>query len=464
VSEGLLAAAESLVTGLRQTGAAPTALATLLAGVVAAQPGEPVAQVALAQCRWEAGDRPGAIAAWRAALALRPRDPVAAALLGIGVVRAEALSHGPGLAEGCALLEEVAARAPAILDARLWLGIGLVELRRTVAGLAALDGVLPLLPEDHRLHLSRGHALLTLGRLQEGWASHAWRWRQGRAIAVRAPADPLARPDPGAWAGRTVLLYAEQGHGDTLQCLRYVPMAVAAGALVVLEVQPALVRLARMMPGVAAVVAQGEVVPAHDLAVPMFHLPWAFGTELGSIPGAVPYLRADADEVARWRARVSGLAGMSVGLVWAGDPRPGQADAHAVDRRRSLTLGALGALAGIAGVSFVSLQKGAAGAERGPPGLVLHDWTDELQDFAATAALMEALDLVVSVDTAPAHLAGALGRPVWLLNRFDSCWRWLEGREDSPWYPTLTQFRQAAPGEWDGVVSRVAAALAARAR
>ena len=313
MSGGLLAAAESLVIGLRQTGAAPAVLAALLAGVVAARPGETAAQVALAQCRWEAGDRPGAIAAWRAAVALCPKDPMAAALLGIGLVRAGALSHGPELAEGCALLEGVAARAPAILDARLWLGIGLVELRRTAAGLAVLEALLPQLPEDQRLHLSRGHALLTLGRLGEGWASHAWRWRQRRAIAVRAPADPLARPDPGTWAGRTVLLYAEQGHGDTLQCLRYVTMAVASGARVVLEVQPALVRLARMMPevaaGVTAVLAQGEVVPAHDIAVPMFHLPWAFGTELGSIPAAVPYLRPDPGEVAGWRGWLGGASG-----------------------------------------------------------------------------------------------------------------------------------------------------------
>ena len=129
-----------------------------------------------------------------------------------------------------------------------------------------------------------------------------------------------------------------------------------------------------------------------------------------------------------------------------------------------MTLGALAPLAEVSGVSFVSLQKGMAGAEVGPPGLVLHDWTAELGDFAATAALMEALDLIVSVDTAPAHLAGALGREVWLLNRFDTCWRWQEGREDSPWYPTLRQFRQAAPGDWAGVVARVAGALAAWAR
>jgi hypothetical protein len=345
------------------------------------------------------------------------------------------------------------------------------RLRRQAEALGPLEAALILRPAEKTWHMARAEALLALGRWEEGWAEHAWRWQGVSGSRLRAPADPLARPDPRAWAGRTVLLYAEQGHGDTLQCLRYVPMAVAAGALVVLEVQPALVRLARGLAGVE-VVAAGEAVPRHDVAVPMFHLPWAFGTTVAAVPPGGPYLAADPGLAARWRVRLAALPGLKVGLVWAGEPRPENPAALATDRRRSMALAALAPLGAVAGVSFVSVQTGVAGRQAVPAGLVLHDWTAELVDFAETAGLMAALDLVISVDTAPAHLAGALGREVWLLNRFDTCWRWLLDRDDSPWYPTLRQFRQeragvwpgAWPGAWDEVVVRVAAALAERAR
>ena len=200
--------------------------------------------------------------------------------------------------------------------------------------------------------------------------------------------------------------------------------------------------------------------------MPLFHLPWAFDTALDTIPQGIPYLHPDAADVAHWRARLADLPRLRVGLVWSGDPRPEQPDAHQIDRRRSLGLAALAPLAAIPGVSFVSLQKGAGAAQAADPpaGMVLHDCSGALHDFAETAALMTALDLVISVDSAPAHLAGALGREIWLLNRFDSCWRWLRDRNDSPWYPTLRQFRQAAPGDWHGAIQAVAAALAERSR
>jgi hypothetical protein len=271
----------------------------------------------------------------------------------------------------------------------------------------------------------------------------------------RQPADPLSRPEPEAWRGRRVLLFAEQGFGDTLQFLRYVPMVQAIAAEVVVEVQPALTRLAATLPGAPMVVGQGDPVPAHDVAVPLLHLPWAFGTTPDTIPGGVPYLAADPAAVARWRARLGGLPGLKVGLAWAGDPRPQDRAAHRVDRRRSMTLAALAPLGEVPGVSFMSLQMGAAAAQARPEGMVLHDWTGELHDFADTAGLMQALDLVITVDTACVHLAGALGRPVWMMNRFDSCWRWLRERADSPWYPTLRIFRQVAPGEWGAVVGEV---------
>jgi hypothetical protein len=194
-------------------------------------------------------------------------------------------------------------------------------------------------------------------------------------------------------------------------------------------------------------------------------LPLAFGTTLETIPASVPYLAPDAGKVMAWRQRLAALPGRLVGLVWAGASRRHDPDAHAIDRRRSMTLRDLAPLADLPGISFVSLQKGdAAAASPGPrPELPLHDFTAELDDFADTAALVAALDLVITVDTAMAHLAGALGRPVWILNRFDACWRWLLHREDSPWYPTARLFRQSSPGRWDDVVDQVRASLASLA-
>ncbi len=179
------------------------------------------------------------------------------------------------------------------------------------------------------------------------------------------------------------------------------------------------------------------------------------------IPRTVPYLAADAAAVAAWHERLSALPGLRVGLCWAGNPRRDHPSAYAIDRRRSITLAQYAPLANVAGVHFVSLQKGdAAGQTVAPPiGLSLHDWTDELLDFADTAALIQALDLVITVDTAVAHLAGALGKPVWILNRFDACWRWLVDRDNSPWYPTARLFRQPKPDDWDSVVAKVATAL-----
>ena len=196
------------------------------------------------------------------------------------------------------------------------------------------------------------------------------------------------------------------------------------------------------------------VPPEGALYLPLASLPLLFGTTLATIPAEVPYVFAEPAAVAAWRTRLAALPGRKIGLAWAGDPRRTLSD-RAMDARRSIPLATLAPLAEIAGITLVSLQKGAA-----PTGVSLIDWTGELADFADTAALATALDLVITVDTAVAHLAAALGRPVWLLNRYDTDWRWLRGRDDSPWYPTLRQFRQTIPGDWHGVVQRVAAALA----
>ena len=408
------------------------------------------------------GEDAEAAQCFRVALALQPDMPQA--LIGL----ADAiLAQGPD-AEALAMVEWAMALDPSMpMAVALGLrALGLMGLQRPEEAIAEWQKVLALKPDDVDAHFGIGLAHLVVGRFEEGWAEYAWRWhRSDLTEQLRRPAEPLRRPDPAEWAGRTVLLYAEQGQGDTIQFLRYARLVVAAGARVLLEVPGSLRAIAASIPDIAGVYARGDEIPPYDLALPLLTLPWALGTRLETIPANVPYLRADLTRAAQFRRRMQGLPGLKVGLVWSGEPRLHSKIQSAMDRRRSLTLAALAPLAQVPGVVWISLQKGAPAAQAAtpPPGMVLHDWTDELTDFAATAALMTALDLVIAVDTAPLHLAGALGRPVWLLNRFDTDFRWLQGRDDSPWYPTLRQFRQSRPGDWDGVVERLAAALRDRA-
>jgi hypothetical protein len=220
--------------------------------------------------------------------------------------------------------------------------------------------------------------------------------------------------------------------------------------------------LLRSLRGVDLVLGRGEELPAFDVHCPIMSLPLAFRTEMPTIPAATPYLAARPERTALWAERLAQREGLKVGLVWAGAGHTYPRHAVVMDRKRSMHLSQFAPLATAPGVVFVSLQKDdAAGQALLPPvGLEILDWTSELEDFADTADLIAALDLVISVDTAVAHLAGALGKPVWLLNRFDSCWRWLQDREDSPWYPAHRIFRQPKHGDWESVIARVAAELA----
>jgi Flp pilus assembly protein TadD len=343
---------------------------------------------------------------------------------------------------------------PDSADAFANLGTVLFRLTRLDESEACYRAAVRLRPDGSEARENLGRTLLLAGKLAEGWEEHEWR------LQTASPArQPRGFPQP-QWSGeplgeRVLLLHAEQGFGDTIQFCRYVPLAAKLGR-VVLEAPPPLLRLLAGLPGVERVVAQGDALPAFDLHCPLLSLPRAFRTTLETIPAEIPYLAGAPDRVSFWRQRLAALEGIRVGLAWAGRPTQG------ADRRRSISLERLAPLAGLSGLSFVSLQTGDAAAQTRspPPGLVIQDWTNELHDFAETAALVEVLDLVIAVDTAVLHLAAAVGRPVWLLNRFDTCWRWLLERDDSPWYPKLRQFRQARPGDWDGVLGQVAAALA----
>lgn len=342
-------------------------------------------------------------------------------------------------------------------------GGALFELRRLDEALASYDKAIAFRPEFADAHHNQAMCRLALGDYERGWAQYEWRWRTRQFGSRRHSSTAPLWLGEEPLQGRTILIHWEQGLGDTLQFCRYAADVAALGARVVLEVQPGLERLSSSLEGVADVVRAGAPAPSVDFQVPLMSLPFA----LGAAPEPrQPYLHADVDEAAAWAQRLPRTKARRIGLCWAGGHRPGQLLCNAIDRRRSLPLEAFASLAEVPRLEIYSLQKGPPTAElveareRGWHGPEIIDCTPELEDFAATAALVANLDLVVTCDTAVAHLAGALGKPVWILNRFDTCWRWLDRREDSPWYPSARLFTQSAPDEWTSVVERVVGDLA----
>jgi len=381
--------------------------------------------------------------------------------------RGNALYEFRRLEEVLASFDRAIALKPDYAEAYGNRGVMLFEMRRMEEALADYDRAIALKPDYAEAHYNRAMHSLTLGDYARGWAQYEWRWRTTQfEEAVRDLAAPLwlGRED---LRGRTILLHAEQGLGDTLQFCRYVPQVAALGATVVLEVQAGLERLLARLEGVDRIVTRGQALPPHDFQTPLVSLSLALGA--GPDGNLGPYLTPDPEKAAAWAARLAGTGGLRVGLCWAGGSRPDQPIAHAIDKRRSLPLEAFAPLAAVPGLELYSLQKGPPAAQllevqaRGWPGPPIIDLTAELKDFADTAALVANLDLVISCDTSTAHLAGGLGVPVWILNRFDACWRWLADRDDSPWYPGARLFRQTAPGEWDGVIEQVTSDLLAQA-
>ncbi|GGF30916.1 hypothetical protein GCM10011611_41270 [Aliidongia dinghuensis] len=355
--------------------------------------------------------------------------------------------------EALALFQQARAAAPG--NARIVANLAnLLDFAGAVDdALVAYGAARALDPADREIACNQAMALLRAGRLDEGWPLFEHRRRALDPAEAQVPRLPPLAEAP-MLAGRRVLLFHEQGFGDTLQMLRYVPLLAGCGAQVLLRVPPPLARLARSVAGVAVVVGEGDDPGPLDYQAPLMSLPLIFGTTLDTIPAEIPYLRADPTLVAAWRQRLAALPRPRVGLVWAGSPDGG------LDHRRSLRFAALGPLFAVP-ASFVGLQIGPAAAEWAPPdGVAALDTTPWIGDFADTAALASALDLLVTVDTSAAHLAAALGRPVLMLSRFSSCWRWLMHREDSPWYPTLSILRQPRPGDWATPVAEAARRLA----
>jgi tetratricopeptide (TPR) repeat protein len=346
-------------------------------------------------------------------------------------------------------------------------GVTLQDSMRCEEALASYDRALALRPDFTGAHNNAALCRLLVGDFDRGWQQHEWRWQTDQLINERRNFPQPLWLGSGEIEGRTILLHAEQGFGDTLQFCRYVPLVAAHGARVILEVQRPLRDLMCTLAGAAQVMSRGEPLPAFDLHCPLLSLPLALRTRLDTIPARTPYLAAPDNKVHAWLSRFAGREKRRIGLVWAGNPRKELANCNLIDVLRSMEFAQLAPLLEVSDCEFYSLQKGDdAVRQLRESTLRQHvvDWTDDLNDFSDTAALIENLDLVITVDTAVAHLAGALNKPVWLLNRYNTCWRWLLDRDDSPWYPTARLFRQDAGRRWDAVVARVCAALRDYAR
>ena len=337
------------------------------------------------------------------------------------------------------LLERVTQLTPDRADAWFELGMAYRDVGKWPESVAPHAEAVRLRPDDADFRSCYAYALLANGDFARGWPEFRWRTRKPGNVRLREP----------EWDGtptqQTVVIHAEQGIGDTIQFCRFIPQA-ARLARVVIACSPSLTMLLRGLPDVAEV-ADGLPVPAYDMHCPLMSLPEILGVPPEQFSEPVPYLHADPARIETWRQRLAHLPGRRVGLVWAGNPK------YPVDRKRSVPFAALAPLQALDGISLVSLQMGDARGEPADAGLF--DAATLIGDYADTAALIMALDLVISVDTSVAHLAGALGQKVWLLNRADTDWRWLLERSDSPWYPSMTIFRQPVPGDWSPVVEAV---------
>ncbi|WP_144157457.1 tetratricopeptide repeat protein [Paraburkholderia sp. BCC1885] len=354
---------------------------------------------------------------------------------------------------------------PAHADAHCNCGMALEASGQHTEALAHYETAIALSPNHAAAHFNHALCNLTLGNYREGWAEYEWRWRTQQLKSSELISDKPLWLGNESLHGKRILVHAEQGLGDSLQFCRYLPMVAERGATVIVQIPASLTTLIRAINGVAQVLAPGEALPAFDLHCPLMSLPLAFGTTLETVPSAPRYVSPCAEKTLGWQKRLGPRHAFRVGLVWAGAPHGSLAVQRPVDARRSIPLTQFAAL-NLPGAEFFSLQKGEPAVSqlreleaanwKGP---AIVDHTADLHDFEDTAALVDQLDLVIGVDTSVAHLAGALGKPVWLLNRFDTCWRWMTQRDDSSWYPSMKIFRQPAPGDWDSVIAQVRAEL-----
>lgn len=400
----------------------------------------------------ELGRSDEALASYTKALELNPDNPDS--FMNIGTALA-ALGRGEDAVKTYDVVLEAEPDNIAVLNSK---GAALVAMRRFVAALECFERAIACDPQSAISHIHRAFALLALGRLQEGFEAYEWR-RRGVATFAELPrfAQPELKPGDDL-RDKRLLLFSEQGIGDIIQFARFAPAFVQRGAEVVFATYPALQRLlASLGDGITVVPPEGPA-PTFDVTCPLMSAPYVLGTALESIPARIPYLRAAPELRAAWRERLRPTAGtLKVGIAWSGNPQ------YTNDSTRSIAFSAFRDVLGVPGVTYINVQKDVrVGDEDALVQSGAVDFRPGLTDFAETAALVCELDVVIAVDTSLAHLAGALGKPVWILLSAVSDWRWFEGRADSPWYPTARLFRQSRIGAWEPVFAEVRAALAER--
>jgi len=354
--------------------------------------------------------------------------------------------------EALPLYQKALAMKPHAAELHNKLGFGYQRVGCRQKAMACYEEALRRKPELAEAHLNRAIAWLLEGDFERGWAEYEWRWKK-KDFARRPFSCP--RWDGSSFKGRTVVLHAEQGFGDTLQFIRYAPRVKERGGTLLVECQPRLAALVESVAGIDQVIPAGLPLPEHDFQAPLLSLPHIFATRLETIPAELPYMSVPPARVEAWRRRLEFETRFRVGLAWAGNPR------HESDCSRSLRLAQFAPLARVPQVAFFSLQRGAGWEqlEDLPAGLEIVDLEQPDGDILDTTAAILNLDLVISIDSMVAHLAGALARPVWVLLGCAPDWRWLLERTDSPWYPTARLFRQARSGDWEPVIEGLVEAL-----
>jgi len=392
-----------------------------------------------------------AIAAFAAVLAVQPED-------------VDALNECGGLLvqvgnfeTAIACYDRALAIAPRVTELHVNKGTALAGAGRFAEALDSFNAAIAIDPQCAEAHHRASMIRLRCGDFKNGWRDYEWRWRTQRALALRQVDAPPWRGEPSLH-GKTILLLAEQGFGDTIQFVRYVPIVAALGATVILDVPAALKELAEQVVGAARVLRGGDAAPPIDYQCPLLSLPLALRTELASIPANIPYIRPSRERLAKWRDRLPQNDRLRVGLCWAGSR------AHLNDHNRSIALERFAGILSLPNLDFVSVQNEVGVLEAAL--LSRHGVAQlgqEFASFADTAAVLAQIDLLISVDTAVAHLAGAMGKAVALLLPYPAEWRWLTDRTDSPWYPTMRLFRQSASGDWDGPLARLHQELGAAA-
>ncbi len=385
-----------------------------------------------------------AVAQYREALRLKPDHAGAYNNLG------NALQEQGQLAEAVAQYQEAIRVKPDFADAHNNLGNALQEQGQLAEAVAQYREALRLKPDHAEAHFSLGVTWLLAGDLEKGWPEYEWRWQLKLFSRFK---NRFSQPlwDGSPLEGRAILLHAEQGMGDTIQFVRYAPLVKSKGGTVIMECQKPLLQLLTGCAGIDRLVAQDADLPVFDVHAPLPSLPRIFGTKLASIPARIPYLFADPDLVEHWHRELIPIRAFKIGITWQGMP------AYKRDRQRSYKLAVFAPLARLEGVRLFSLQVG-PGSEQladNADQFSITDLGSRLETFADTAAVLKNLDLVITVDTAVAHCAGALGVPVWVALPFAPDWRWLLDRDDSPWYPCMRLFRQKRWGDWDEVLQRI---------